>query len=251
MTSPGHHAPMTHSLFTQFNRSSNLNKISITDCDGGSQSLFFGRANELKDPQTLFDLPPLPPNGSFDARFENGSTLALFDSANSQNNTAIITIQASCYPVTIAWHVSQPEGLNYSLRDPASNRELVKSMSDSGSVVIDNPAITVISLQTQAGNSSPQLPNEFALMQNLPNPFNPTTTIRFVLPVLSKVQLSIFTILGQKVATLADGNFDAGTHDIHWTPSLASGLYFYRIDAVSLDGKQQHFIQTRKMVLLK
>lgn len=90
-----------------------------------------------------------------------------------------------------------------------------------------------------------QLPVAFSLDQNYPNPFNPVTTISFSLPTASSVTLGVFNTLGQKVATVADGFYDAGIHAVEWDGSNASsGVYFYRIETNA-------FIETKKMVLMK
>ena len=89
------------------------------------------------------------------------------------------------------------------------------------------------------------LPSDFALYQNRPNPFNPVTDISFSLPEASRVNLDIYNITGQKVATLIDGRLEAGNHDVVWDGSDASsGIYLYRL-------KAGEFMQTRRMVLLK
>lgn len=101
-----------------------------------------------------------------------------------------------------------------------------------------------------------ELPNKFILEPNAPNPFNPETTIKFRLPVASKVSLKVYNILGQEVTTLIDRSLDGGFHQALWNglnkynQSVASGIYIYRLTAVSADGKDR-FTQTRKMILLK
>jgi hypothetical protein len=89
------------------------------------------------------------------------------------------------------------------------------------------------------------LPREYRLDQNLPNPFNPTTEIRFALPAQGHVTLVVYNTLGQRVATLIDEPAPAGYHQVRLdAKGLASGVYFYRLTA-------GRFTQTRKMVLLK
>ena len=100
------------------------------------------------------------------------------------------------------------------------------------------------------------MPNKFILEPNAPNPFNPETTIKFRLPVASRVSLKVYNILGQEVTTLIDRSLDGGFHQAVWNglnkynQSVASGIYIYRLTAVSADGKDK-FTQTRKMILLK
>ena len=92
---------------------------------------------------------------------------------------------------------------------------------------------------------SGNVPKEFVLAQNYPNPFNPTTTIRYALTEQSRVTLAVFNTLGQQVATLVEGEMEAGHHEVTFdASSLASGVYLYRLTA------GEH-VQARKLVLLR
>ena len=96
------------------------------------------------------------------------------------------------------------------------------------------------------------IPREFSLEQNYPNPFNPTTEFRYALPYPSNVRLTIYNVLGQPIRILVDGNQNAGYQSAEWNAgSYASGTYFYRLDAVSVDDPSKHFMQVRRMVLVK
>ncbi|MDP8231466.1 MAG: T9SS type A sorting domain-containing protein, partial [Candidatus Zophobacter franzmannii] len=116
----------------------------------------------------------------------------------------------------------------------------------------------IIGLYAQAMNC-PEVANDdqdnpgvqgFKVAQNYPNPFNPTTTIEFNIPKSQNVEVTVFNILGQKVKTVAKDHFDAGINKIVWNginengKSVASGIYFYRVEA----GKSS---VTKKMVLMK
>jgi hypothetical protein len=92
---------------------------------------------------------------------------------------------------------------------------------------------------------APNKPLEIALRQNYPNPFNPTTSISYDLPSGANVRLKVYDVLGREVATLVDGFVEAGNHreTLH-AAHLASGVYFYRIEAGS-------FVQTKKLLLLR
>jgi hypothetical protein len=95
---------------------------------------------------------------------------------------------------------------------------------------------------TQAGGV---ISNKFELYQNYPNPFNPSTTIQFDLPKDSKVNITIYDILGRPVTTLVNGIKKAGSYKIIWNASrLASGVYFYRLQT-------DDYITTKKLLLLK
>lgn len=94
-------------------------------------------------------------------------------------------------------------------------------------------------------------PKTYTLDQNYPNPFNPSTSIRFGLPVDSHVQVRVYNSIGQQVALLTNDVMSAGYQTINWNAaSLSSGLYYYSVEAKSLDGKST-FTATKKMMLLK
>ncbi len=93
-------------------------------------------------------------------------------------------------------------------------------------------------------------PAVFSLNQNYPNPFNPSTKINFSLAVDSKVTLSVFNILGQKVATLLNSSMNAGLHNVVFDASkVNSGVYIYKLEAAGNDGS--NFTATKKMILTK
>jgi hypothetical protein len=89
------------------------------------------------------------------------------------------------------------------------------------------------------------VPSQAELLPNYPNPFNPTTTIRYGISGKSHVTLAVFNTLGQPVALLVDGVEEAGYHQVSFgAASLASGVYFYRIRAGD-------FVQTKRLTLLR
>jgi hypothetical protein len=92
---------------------------------------------------------------------------------------------------------------------------------------------------------SDEMPGDYILSNNYPNPFNPATKIKYSIPHSSLVQIRIFDVLGKELETLVNEEKPAGTYELTWNAAaLPSGVYFYRIKAGS-------FIQTRKMILLK
>ena len=99
-------------------------------------------------------------------------------------------------------------------------------------------------------DDEPLLPEEFTVSPAYPNPFNPTTTIRFEVPIPSQVNLKIYNLMGQEVTTLTRDWFSVGSHSVTWNGKdlqgvpVSAGVYIYRLQA-------QGFQETRKMVLLK
>ncbi len=105
---------------------------------------------------------------------------------------------------------------------------------------------------TGTTGTRPILPKAFTLGQNAPNPFNPSTTIRYTVPEGNQeyVTLKVYDLRGQLVRTLVDRFVESGAYSVIWDGTdetgrdVSSGVYFYRM-------KAGDFVQTRKMVLLK
>ncbi|MBN1825501.1 MAG: cadherin-like domain-containing protein [Candidatus Eisenbacteria bacterium] len=110
------------------------------------------------------------------------------------------------------------------------------------------PAACTVVAVGEGGNAPP--PMAFRLHANRPNPFNPTTAIRFDIPRAGAVRLAIYDVRGRRVAVLAEGRYEAGSFEARWTGldssgrAVASGIYFALFEA---DGHRE----TRKMVLLR
>ncbi|MCG3119985.1 MAG: hypothetical protein ALAOOOJD_02547 [bacterium] len=104
--------------------------------------------------------------------------------------------------------------------------------------------------------SNQSLVTSYALQQNYPNPFNPSTLISFALPEAGNVTVVLYSLTGQMVKKLANGNLASGRHQLLWDGRdesgavVAGGVYFYRLIAQGANGETK-FIQTRKMVFVK
>jgi len=94
-------------------------------------------------------------------------------------------------------------------------------------------------------NKGEEQPKEFRLEQNYPDPFNPTTNIKYSIPNLELVKLKVYDVLGREVATLINEEKPVGNYEVEFnTTTLSSGVYLYRIQAGT-------FVETKKMVLIK
>ena len=90
-----------------------------------------------------------------------------------------------------------------------------------------------------------EIPKEFRLYNNYPNPFNPTTNIKFSIPTQGFVTLKVFNSLGKEVATLVNENMSVGTYEVNFDAgSITSGVYFYRLQS-------DNFTETKRMMLIK
>jgi hypothetical protein len=94
-------------------------------------------------------------------------------------------------------------------------------------------------------------PTSFQLRQNFPNPFNPSTTFRYELPVDSRVSLKVYDLLGRELLSLVDGQEMTGYHEVRLDGTrLSSGIYFCRMVAQENSGNSRH-VQVRKLMVIK
>jgi hypothetical protein len=219
------------------------NSITVQDAAGNAQSLYFGQKSSPSVSSSRYDLPPLPPAGAFDVRFESQRLLEEYVSGSKTVQQYRVDLSSAVYPVKVSLNVATIGNEQIFLADIAGN----KLSSAKGYVVIANPNITSFVLNVQS------IPKEFALYQNYPNPFNPVSTIRYELPVDSRVVLKVYDLLGREVETLLDNNNqEAGMHQaVFDATSYASGVYFYRLEAASVSDPATTFSRLKKMLLVK
>lgn len=131
----------------------------------------------------------------------------------------------------------RPEGR---IRDATIRCKPGEDATEEGEVVADAPA-------------TPPAPavKQFTLEDNYPNPFNPSTTIRYALPTVAQVSVKVFNSIGQEVSTLAEGVQPAGVYEVSWNAAgLASGVYFCRMTASGENGAG-NFSSIKKLMLVK
>jgi hypothetical protein len=119
----------------------------------------------------------------------------------------------------------------------------------------ENVIIPVTLTVGEVSNDHVLLPSVTVLEGNYPNPFNPSTTIKFDLHKNSHVELTVYNLKGQKVTTLVNNGLNAGHHNIFWdgkdysNRQISSGIYLYRFTSINDDGGR--YTSTRKMILMK
>lgn len=120
-------------------------------------------------------------------------------------------------------------------------QDSITQMQNPAGWTLTNPGGVLVN----TGNISGVIPTEFNIYHNYPNPFNPSTKVRFDIPQLSSVKLTVYDALGKEVAVLVDEQLAPGVYETEWNASsMPSGVYFYRITAAD-------FTRTYKMVLTK
>ena len=117
-----------------------------------------------------------------------------------------------------------------------------------GSASFSNTA--VVNGQPSFKEGGKGLPSEFSISGNYPNPFNPSTQIKFGLPEVAEVSIKIYNIIGQEVATIVNDQMRAGFHNATFkADNLSSGVYIARLTAIGSSGAE--FIREIKMQLIK
>ncbi len=201
-------------------------RITLTDAAGSSYTLYTVKGEVDLD---QYELPPLPPAGLFDVRFSSGRA------AEDINSTIqAIEMRGMTYPVKV-----KVENTDIRLQD-VTGKQINENVKSGEEITISNANIDKIMVSEQL------IPDKYSLEQNYPNPFNPSTTIEFSLPENVKtVKVTIYNVLGQKVAELVNGSMPAGKYQYQWdAKDLASGMYIYEL-------RTDKFVSIKKMILLK
>ena len=181
-----------------------------------------------------FNINPGEPGGGPPSGFKTDST------GRTHNVTATLPEDVDYSPL---WMVNIYDNADFDMvHDLASAQManiLVMGAANVNCPVVENESSSGVE---QFGNSTP---NSYELDQNFPNPFNPSTTIRFSVPSSEFVSLRIYNSIGEKVAELVNQVLPAGIYNVNWNAeNVSSGVYFYKIQAGS-------FINTKKMILLR
>ena len=227
ITISGGAAARTIAAFTDCSKEANILSFN------GSE-LYFG-VSIPEEEMLSYQLPPKPPAGAFDVRF--AEDMKVTESAGAieiMNNTDMLTIS---YTINIdagehlRWVLTSDEGKEYELNGSAE-------------IVVDG------NVNHFTLNKVSSIPTEFALSQNFPNPFNPTTSISYSLPENSDISISVYNLTGQKIIELVDDHVNAGMYTVTWNGtnhvgvSVSSGVYIYMLQSDS-------FTAVKKMILIK
>jgi len=191
--------------------------LRISDAKGFTQELFVGHRSGPP-----VEIPPPPPAGVPDVRFEGGY-LAV-DSRALPPGGRDILIRDAVAPLSVSWD-GMPAGLNLDA-DGA-----VLPMGGEGRVVVRDVSTLRLTVGEPAGGPA-DAPRAFALEQNYPNPFNPSTVVRFEIGEEGPVDLGVFNPLGERVATLVDRVLPGGRYSREFDArGLPAGVYFARLRA--------------------
>jgi hypothetical protein len=199
------------------------------------------------------DNPAINPN----TNLHNNSNYGVMTTTSISGGTAIslnITRLNNCFvlgPGTyklgeIRFNRNNPAGcIRLTIRTTSVLQDSITQMvyPANWTITQDTACIRLDSLVGIAGNE--EVPMVFKLYNNYPNPFNPSTTIKYDVPKNSFVQMTIFDLLGREVDKLVNQNLTAGRYEVVWDGGkFASGAYFYKLEAGD-------FVDVKKMILVK
>lgn len=243
--------------------SATVDQITLSDAHGNRQNLFVRNGARASGPHTD-EMPPDPPPGLFNVRFQSGKMTETVPTGEPARKIPIL-IRDAAFPITLQWNVHAQNAVTYYLVSHDKGRNEIL-LADTGSIVLSDEGHGALLLE--ASSSTPcdparaglsangrketsTKPDAYVLQQNVPNPFNPATTFHYELPEASHVALKIYNVLGQEVITLIDGTQSAGVFNATWNASdKPSGIYFVRMTA--LDGNsRQVYQEVKKVVLMK
>ena len=210
-----------------------------------NRKLYFG-VSVPENQFVYYQLPPPPPIGAFDIRFDTNSKIVMdFGQVKILNNEENLIISAEFKIVKEPhwdWVIVSPDGKEYILDE---NRPIKL-----------NGQITDFTLK-----KIQKIPSQYTLSQNYPNPFNPVTTLEYEIPEKGDVSFIVYDLLGKEIRNLTQNNLTVGYHSVQWDGAdndgnpLSAGCYFYqlKVSSIPITGSkpEQLFVQTRKMVLLK
>jgi uncharacterized repeat protein (TIGR01451 family) len=152
---------------------------------------------------------------------------------------------------------TQTVGLLYACNDQPNPDESATPLRDTLAILFTTRTPQLLVDIGERRTEQEVIPSAFVLDQNYPNPFNPQTTISYSLPANSHVSLKIFSVTGQLVRTLYDGEKPVGRHVFLWDGmndrgnNVGSGVYLYRLQATPRTGTFTSFVQTKKLLMLR
>lgn len=235
-----------------------LDQFTVTDAHGDAQRMFaVNGGRRMAMGFTDVGMPPAPRQGIFHARFQSEKFVENIQPGKGVTNIPIV-VRSAAYPVRLSWRILAENKITYWLA-PGNGPNKV-TLAGSGSTTFNGEPNGLITISAQAVNpcqpgsrtlsegvegGTPEKPAAYGLVQNHPNPFNPSTEIRYDLPEDVHVTLKVYNVLGRELTTLVDRNESAGSKVVVFNAGgYPSGVYFYRLQAAG-------FVDVKKFILMR
>lgn len=246
-----------------------LDQLTVSDANGNAQTLYVGnQKKKFNLGFNDFEMPPFTPKGAFKANFHSKKFIETVPPDKSEIKLPI-KIKDAAYPLILSWNTKSDNKITYWISKSDKKDDKIK-INGSGSMAVNTntdddliiiaqaidpclPQVDKIVIQDGVNELQKNVSVEYALEQNTPNPFNPSTVIEYSLPEAAHVILKVYNTLGEEITTLIDGMQDAGYKAVRFDANyLANGVYFYRLQARSPSTSSgRGFIDVKKMLLVK
>lgn len=160
-------------------------------------------------------------------------------------------------PASVEWgvdnDVSKVECVIPALASGTTYAISLKNLRSINNIAMTDTVIIVRTSGVSGVQNEKAISASFLLLQNYPNPFNPMTNVEFQMPNAAHVKLSVYDILGREVAMPVNEKKNAGRYSVQWDASgFASGIYFYKLEALQTEGGQTgNYVATKKLILLR
>lgn len=224
-----------------------MDKFTVTDANGNSQSLYVVNTDiDSSLDSTMINLPPASPEVYFDSRFVNDEYIKKVSATNGTVDLDIL-VQAVSFPITLTWELNPANGIQYSFIGDSGLGKISSIGYKNGSAIFNSLENKKIKLFAFANtrNLPEQLPSNYNLLQCYPNPFNPSTNIKYAIKNDGIVSLKVYNAIGEEIRTLINEFKVAGNYNIEFNAgNLPSGVYIYKLQAGD-------FVSSKKMILLK
>jgi hypothetical protein len=238
-----------------------LDEFTVVNGDGNKQTLYAKNGKHKLDVGfTNFDMPPEPIGGIFHAKFKTDKFIENIPPGKGLLKIPI-KVKNAQYPITVNWKIKEGNGVKYWISKSGDDKDkqpltgngsIGLGSTKDGDIIIIAQAIDPCGdieyksgIQEGIEEQLSQLPEDYKLEQNTPNPFNPSTIINYQLPIDNYVTIKVYNILGEEIATLIDDMQDAGYKSVMFDGSnFSSGIYFVRMNSGSYN-------DVKKIVLAK
>jgi hypothetical protein len=205
----------------------------------------------IPDPYTVTDLAPIDTATIIDSDEAMSIALAAGGEAflNSPVNGQLLQSDLSIQLGNFDWYLQGQADMDKVIYAVYFNRRSLPLtggvFEEGGDIVLDAVTGDIIGGMLVSNETDPEIAEKVILEQNYPNPFNPSTTIGFEIGKAQHVELLVYNILGQKVATLSNQRYAAGFYTLQWDASdFSSGIYIYQL-------RTENSVINRKMMLIK
>nr|MBX2820541.1 T9SS type A sorting domain-containing protein [Rhodothermaceae bacterium] len=225
--------------------SNSFGSITLRDSQSGLQTFYFGNTLQRQEEAISYKLPPKGPKGDFDVRYTNDTRL-------TQQNDAVVRINDAAFPLSVSFNNAPAEKEGVLFIDEMNRAGAVihtHQITENENIQLFDSSVGYLKVRFVESQKE-DLPMQFSLHGNYPNPFNPTTRITFDIPERGDLTLKVVDMLGREVYSNTYLGLEASSNQSlsFDANDLPAGIYVY---VLSLQTSNQLLTQSGRMTLLK